>query len=102
MGGAFHEPAKGREGATATARFVGERRGFTGRNFRARECYASTAGRDGARIRMRILGREAEGKRLDQVDLFKDKRRRQPPLGGSKINRFERIAIQAPGFAGIT
>jgi hypothetical protein len=51
---------------------------------------------------MRILGREAEGKRLDQVDLFKDKRRRQPPLGGSKINRFERIAIQAPGFAGIT
>jgi hypothetical protein len=51
---------------------------------------------------MRILGREAEGKRLDQVDLFKDKRRRQPPLGGSKINRFERPAIQAPGFAGVT
>jgi hypothetical protein len=34
------------------------------------------------------------------LDLFKDKRHRQPPLGGSKINRFERIAIQAPGFAG--
>jgi hypothetical protein len=48
------------------------------------------------------LGRETEGKRLDQVDLFKDKRRRQPPLGGSKINRFKRLAIQASGFAGST
>jgi hypothetical protein len=51
---------------------------------------------------MRILVREAEDKRLDQLNLFKDKRRRQPPLGGSKINRFERLAIQTPGFAGGT
>jgi hypothetical protein len=61
---------KGR-GAMATARrFIGGGGGpLPGEGIL---CVDGGPGR--ARIRRRILGREAEGKRLDQVDLFKDKR----------------------------
>jgi putative transposase len=52
---------------------MGRRKKFTGQNFWARGYYVSTVGRDEASIRRYIREQEAEDKRLDQLELFKDK-----------------------------
>jgi putative transposase len=64
---------KGKSAAAIARRFAGKEKNFTGQNFRARGYYVSAAGRDEAVIRRYIQDQEAEDKRLDQLDLFKDK-----------------------------
>jgi putative transposase len=64
---------KGKSAAAIARRFAGKEKNFTGQNFRARGCYVSAAGRDEAVIRKYIQDQEAENKRLDQLNLFKDK-----------------------------
>jgi putative transposase len=59
--------------AIATARtYLGKRNNFTGENFWARGCLVSTAGRDEEVVKRYIREREAENKRLDQLEMFKD------------------------------
>jgi putative transposase len=61
---------KGKSAIGIARRFVVRQRNFTGQNFWGR---GSTVGWDEAQIRKYILEQEAEDKRLDQFDLFKDK-----------------------------
>jgi putative transposase len=59
--------------AIATARnYLGRRRGFAGQSFWAEGYYVSTVGRDEATIKKYIQEQEAEDKRLDQLELFKE------------------------------
>jgi putative transposase len=59
--------------AIATARnYLGRKRDFTGQNFWAKGYYVSTVGRDEETIKKYIQEQEAEDKRLDQLELFKD------------------------------
>jgi putative transposase len=64
---------KGKSAIAAARRFVGKERNFTGQNFWARGYYVSTVGRDEETIRKYIQDQEVEDKRLDQLELFKDK-----------------------------
>jgi putative transposase len=64
---------KGKSAIAIARRFVGRRKNFTGQNFWARGYYVSTVGRDEATIGKYIREQEAEDKRLDQLELFKDK-----------------------------
>jgi putative transposase len=64
---------KGKSAIAIARRFVGRQKNFTGQNFWARGYYVSTVGRDEATIRKYIREQEAEDKRLDQLELFKDK-----------------------------
>jgi putative transposase len=64
---------KGKSAIAIARRFVGRQKNFTGQNFWARGRYVSTVGRDETSIRKYILEQEAEDKRLDQLELFKDK-----------------------------
>jgi putative transposase len=52
---------------------VGRQENFTGQNFWARGYYVTTVGREEAVIRKYIQAQEAEDKRLDQLEMFKDK-----------------------------
>jgi hypothetical protein len=48
-----------------------------------------------------IRKQEVEDERQKELDMFKDNQQRQPPLGGSQINRFEGDSQkQAAGFTG--
>jgi putative transposase len=64
---------KGKSAIAIARRFVGKEKNFTGQNFWARGYYVSTVGRDETAIRKYIQEQEQEDKRLDQLDLFKDK-----------------------------
>jgi putative transposase len=64
---------KGKSAIAIARRFVGRQKNFTGQNFWARGYYVTTVGRDEAAIRKYILAQEEEDKRLDQLELFKDK-----------------------------
>jgi hypothetical protein len=64
---------KGKSAIAIARRFVGRQKNFTGQNFWARGYYESTAGRDEATIRRYIQEQEAEDKRQDEQELFKDK-----------------------------
>jgi putative transposase len=64
---------KGKSAMAIDRRFAGKRKNFAGQNFREGGYYASAAGRDGAAIRKYIREQEAEGWRLDQLTMFRDK-----------------------------
>jgi putative transposase len=64
---------KGKSAIAIARRFVGKQKNFSGQNFWARGYYVSTVGRDEATIRKYIQEQEAEDKRLDQLEMFKDK-----------------------------
>lgn len=64
---------KGKSAIAIARRFVGKQKNFTGQNFWARGYYVTTVGRDEAAIRKYICAQEAEDKRLDQLEMFKDK-----------------------------
>jgi putative transposase len=64
---------KGKSAIAIARRFVGRQKNFTGQNFWARGYYVSTVGRDEASIRRYIQEQESEDKRLDQLEMFKDK-----------------------------
>ena len=64
---------KGKSAIAIARQFVGRQKNFTGQNFWARGYYVTTVGRDEAVIRKYIEAQEAEDKRLEQLELFKDK-----------------------------
>ena len=64
---------KGKSAIAIARRFVGRQKNFTGQNFWARGYYVTTVGRDEAVIRKYIQAQEAEDKRLEQLEMFKDK-----------------------------
>jgi putative transposase len=51
---------------------MGRRKNFTGQSFWARGYYVSTVGHDEAVVRQYIRHQEAEDKRLEQLELFKE------------------------------
>ena len=64
---------KGKSARAIARRFVGRQKNITGQNFWARGYYVSTVGRDEATIRKYIREQETEDKRLDRLEMFKDK-----------------------------
>ena len=65
---------KGKSAIAIARNYMGRQKNFTGQNFWARGYYVSTVGRDEQTIRQYIREQEAEDKRLDQLDLFKDEK----------------------------
>jgi putative transposase len=63
---------KGKSAIAIARTYLGKRQSFTGQNFWARGYYVSTVGRDEQAIRKYIQEQEAEDKRQDQLELFKD------------------------------
>ena len=64
---------KGKSAIAIARRFVGRQKNFTGQNFWARGYYVTTVGRDETAIRKYIQVQETEDKRLDQLEIFKEK-----------------------------
>jgi putative transposase len=64
---------KGKSAIAIARPYVGKQKNFTGQNIWARGYYVTTVGRDEAAIRKYIQAQEAEDKRLDQLEMFKDK-----------------------------
>jgi putative transposase len=67
---------KGNRAIAIAGTYLGKRQNFTGQDFWARGYYVSTVGRDEQAIRKYIQDQEAEDKRQDQLELFKDGERR--------------------------
>ena len=65
---------KGKSAIAIARNFMGRQKNFTGLNFWARGYYVSTVGRDEQAIKQYIREQEAEDKRLDQLELFKDEK----------------------------
>ena len=65
---------KGKSAIAIARNFMGRQKNFTGLNFWARGYYVSTVGRDEQTIKQYIREQEAEDKRLDQLELFKDEK----------------------------
>jgi putative transposase len=63
---------KGKSAIAIARTYLGKRQNFTGQNFWARGYYVSTVGRDEQAIKKYIQEQEAEDKRQDQLELFKD------------------------------
>jgi putative transposase len=66
------ERVKGERAISITRMYMERKQNFTGENFRAKGYYKSTAGRDEESVKKHIWKQEAEDKRLDQLELFKD------------------------------
>ena len=65
---------KGKSAIAIARNFMGRQKNFSGLNFWARGYYVSTVGRDEQTIKQYIREQEAEDKRLDQLELFKDEK----------------------------
>jgi putative transposase len=63
---------KGKSAIAIARTYLGKRQNFTGQNFWARGYYVSTVGRDEQAIKKYIQEQEAEDKRQDQLELFKN------------------------------
>ena len=63
---------KGKSAIAIARNYLGRKRDFTGQNFWAKGYYVSTVGRDEATIKKYIQEQEAEDKRLNQLELFKE------------------------------
>ena len=61
---------KGKSAIHIARSFFGRKKNFTGQSFWARGYYVSTVGRDEQTIRQYIKKQEAEGRRLDQLNMF--------------------------------
>jgi len=84
---------KGKSAIHIARTFMNRRKNFMGENFWARGYYVSTAGKDEEVVRRYIIQQEAADRRVDQLQLFRQK----PPLGGSWfIIRFERFTYFKP------
>jgi putative transposase len=64
---------KGKSAISIARNFMGRRQNFTGQNFWARGYYVSTVGLNEQTIRTYIREQETEDRRLDQLELFKNK-----------------------------
>jgi hypothetical protein len=87
---------KGKSAIAMARTHLGKGNNFTGQNFRARGYFVSTVGRDEAPRRKYIPGQEDEDKHQDHLEMFKDSQHPNPPLSGSKSNRFERFTKTSP------
>jgi putative transposase len=63
---------KGKSAIAIARTYLGKRNNFTGQNFWARGYFVSTVGRNEEIIKRYIQEQEAEDKRLDQLEMFKD------------------------------
>ena len=63
---------KGKSAIAIARTYLGKRQNFTGQNFLARGYFVSTVGLDEEVIKQYIREQEAEDKRLDQLEMFKD------------------------------
>ncbi len=63
---------KGKSAIMIARTYLGKRQNFSGQNFWARGYYVSTVGRDEAAIKKYIQEQEAEDKRQEQLEMFKD------------------------------
>ena len=63
---------KGKSAIAIARTYMGRKQNFVGENFWAKGYYVSTVGRDEESIKKYIREQEAEDKRLDQLDMFKD------------------------------
>jgi putative transposase len=63
---------KGKSAIAIARTYLGKRSNFTGQNFWARGYFVSTIGGDEEVIKRYIREQEAEDKRLDQLEMFKD------------------------------
>ena len=64
---------KGKSAIAIARTYLGKRQNFTGQNFWARGYFVSTVGRDEEMIRKYIQEQESEDKRLDQLEIFKER-----------------------------
>ena len=64
---------KGKSAIAIARNYMGRQKNFSGQSFWARGYYVSTVGRDEEMIKKYIQEQEAEDKRLEQLELFKDK-----------------------------
>jgi putative transposase len=63
---------KGKSAIAIARTYLGKRNNFTGQNFWARGYFVSTAGREEEVIKRYIREQEAEDRRLDQLEMFKE------------------------------
>ena len=63
---------KGKSAIAIARTYLGKRQNFSGQNFWACGYYVSTVGRDEASIKKYIQEQEAEDRRQDQLEMFKD------------------------------
>jgi putative transposase len=63
---------KGKSAIAIARTYLGKRQNFTGQNFWARGYFVSTVGLDEEVIKQYIKEQEAEDKRLEQLEMFKD------------------------------
>ena len=63
---------KGKSALSIARSYIGRRKNFTGQSFWARGYYVSTVGHDEVVVRQYIRHQEAEDKRLEQLELFKE------------------------------
>jgi putative transposase len=63
---------KGKSAIAIARNYMGCKRNFTDQNFWARGYYVSTVGMDEEKIRRYIREQEAEDKRLEQLELFRN------------------------------
>jgi len=63
---------KGKSAIAIPRNYVGRQRNFTGQSFWARGYYVSTIGRNEEAIKQYIRGQEAEDRRFEQLEMFKD------------------------------
>jgi putative transposase len=63
---------KGKSAIAIARTYLGKRQNFTGQNFWARGYFVSTVGLDEEVIKQYIREQEAEDKRLEQLEMFKD------------------------------
>jgi putative transposase len=71
---------KGKTAIHIARTYLGRRQNYAGQHFWARGYFVSTVGRDEAAVREYIQRQEAEDKRIDQLNMWKN----EPPLGGSR------------------
>jgi putative transposase len=64
---------KGKSAIAIARTYLGKRNNFTGQSFWARGYFVSTVGLDEEVIKRYIREQEGEDKRLDQLELYKDK-----------------------------
>jgi len=65
---------KGKSAIHIARTYAGRQRHFVGEHFWARGYFVSTVGRDEAAVRRYIRAQEAEERRLEQLELFKQKK----------------------------
>ncbi|GAK58165.1 transposase of ISCARN10, IS200/IS605 family IS200 group [Candidatus Vecturithrix granuli] len=75
---------KGKSAIHIARHYQGCQRNYTGKHFWARGFYVDTVGLNEEIIREYIRNQEEEDKRLDQLEMFEEKRQHHPGQGGQE------------------